>query len=142
MTLATQSRRRSKRPSARAPAEQDCPYTMRLPDGRTIYVEVPGKWVTRDRSGEIAFLPQAVKLLDHIRVLAMSTLDRPPTPGYIRTLREALGLTQTQMGERVGVDKMTVARWEWGKVRPGRASLAALDGLRKAATRKGVVVPS
>ena len=120
----------------------DFPFTMKLPDRRIIYVEVPGRWVTRDRSGKPAFLPPAVRLLDRIQALAMSVLDRPPSPGYIVSLREALGLTQEEFGDRLGVDKMTVSRWERGTVRPRAASLAALEKIRRAATRKGVALPA
>jgi DNA-binding transcriptional regulator YiaG len=93
-----------------------------------------------DRDGEAAFLPQAVELLDRVQVLAMSVFDRPPSPGYITTLRKALGLTQQQLGERLGVDKMTVSRWECGTVKPSRDSLTLLDKLRKQAIRKGVTL--
>ncbi len=120
----------------------DYPFTMKLPDGRIIYVEVPGRWVTRDRSGKPAFLPPAVKLLDRIQALAMSVLDRPPSPGYIVSLREALGLTQEEFGARLGVDKMTISRWERGTVRPGGPSLAALERVRREAARKGVAIPA
>jgi DNA-binding transcriptional regulator YiaG len=118
----------------------DYPYTIKLPDGRMIYVEIPGRWVTKDRGGETAFLPPAVRLLDRMKVLAMSLTSRPVTPGYLKSLREALGLTQAQMGERAGVDKMTVWRWEQGRLKPSKGSLAALENLRKAAARQGVMI--
>jgi DNA-binding transcriptional regulator YiaG len=117
----------------------DVPYTMRLPDGRTLFILIPARWCELDVSGEVAFKPDAVRLLDRVRVMAMRT-PRSPTPGLILTLREALGLTQTQLGDRIGVDKMTVARWEWGKVRPSAAAMKALDKIRREAARKGVVV--
>jgi DNA-binding transcriptional regulator YiaG len=115
---------------------------MKLPDGRIIYVEVPGRWVTQDRSGKPAFLPPAIKLLDRIQALAMSALDQSPSPGYIVSLREALGLTQEEFGARLGVDKMTVSRWERGMVRPARSSLAALERVRREAIKKGVAIPA
>lgn len=117
------------------------PYTMKLPDGRTLYVEVPGRWVTKDRDGSPAFLPPAVKFLDRVRALAMK-LDRAPTPGFITSLREALGMTQAEFGERIGVDKMTVSRWERGTLRPSEESLAAIAKLRDRATRSGVTLPA
>lgn len=46
------------------------PYTMRLPDGRTVFVEVPARMATRDRNGELAFTPEGVRLLDRVRALA------------------------------------------------------------------------
>jgi DNA-binding transcriptional regulator YiaG len=115
---------------------------MKLPDGRTVFVEVPGRLVTKDRSGEAAFLPQAVYLLDQVRALAMSALERSPTPGYIVSLRAALGMTQAEFGERIGVDKLTVSRWERGEVRPKSKSVAAIERLRRQATRRGVPIPA
>jgi DNA-binding transcriptional regulator YiaG len=114
---------------------------MKLPDGRTVYVEVPGRWVTADRDGSPAFLPQGVEFLDRIRALALK-LDRPPSPGFVTALREALGLTQAEFGERIGVDKMTVSRWERGALRPSDESIAGLEDLRKRAARSGVAIPA
>jgi len=134
-----------KKRRGRSPAERlsksDLPFTMRLSDGRTLYVEVPGRWVTQDRDGSPAFLPQAVRFLDRVQALAQR-LDRPPSPGFITSLREALGLTQAEFGERIGVDKMTVSRWERGTLRPGDESLKAIDNLRRRATRSGVTIPA
>src|SRR5690554_5439800 len=108
----TMASKRGKRAVGESTSRPDYPYTMKLPDGRMIYVEIPGQWVTRDVSGETAFLPPAVRLLDRLKVLAMSITRRPVSPGYLKTLRTALGLTQTEMGRKTGVDKMTVYRWE------------------------------
>lgn len=132
-----------RRPCQRQP-EGDYPYTMKLPDGRTVYVEVPGRWVTTDRGGNVAFLPAAVRFLDRVRALAtpLHATRTGPSPGFIATLRKALGLTQRELGERVGVDKMTVARWEWGKVRPSAESLSELEKVRRQAVRKGVAIPT
>jgi DNA-binding transcriptional regulator YiaG len=131
--------KRRGRPRAESLTRPDVPYTMRLPDGRTVFVEVPGRWTTTDRGGEVAFRPEAVRFLDRVRVLAMK-LDRPPSPGYITTLREGLGLTQAEVGEKLGVDKMTVSRWERGTLHPSEASLKALEALRRDAVRKGVIM--
>jgi len=121
-------------------AHPDFPYTIKLPDGRTLYVEVPGRWVTIDSDGQPALRQGAVAFLDRIRALAMK-LDRPPSPGYLTALREALGLTQAEFGERIGVDKMTVSRWERGALKPSDESLAALKDLRRRAVRRGVTIP-
>jgi len=147
MTTRTQSAAKTRRTRRRGtpPSKQlsrpDLPYTMKLPDGRTLYVEVPGRWTTTDRGGRPAFLPQAVEFLDRVRALAVK-LDRPPTPGYIVALREALGLTQKELGERIGVDKMTVSRWERGALRPSAESLTAMEELRRKAVRRGVAILS
>lgn len=123
------------------PTGPDYPYTLRLRDGRTLVVEIPGKWVTADRDGTPAFLPPAVEMIDRIRVLVSSVRSfSPSTPGYIAALRKALNLTQKQFGERLGEDKMTVQRWERGAAKPRPSSLARLEKMRKEALRKGVVL--
>ena len=137
---------RRKRRGGRKPAERlsrpDYPYTLRLPDGRTLAVEVPGRWVSADRDGTPTFEPEAVAFLDRVRAVFMSALDRAPSPGYITRLREGLGLTQEQFGRRVGVDKMSVSRWERGTMRPGAETVKAIEKLRKDAIRHGVTFES
>jgi len=94
-TTVSCKRRRGRTPQG--VAGPDYPYTLRLRDGRTLVVEIPGKWVTADRDGTPAFLPPAVEMVDRIRVLLGSVRAfSPPSPGYILTLRKALGLTQQQ----------------------------------------------
>lgn len=137
----TRKHHRRGRPPAAQLARPDYPFTMKLPDGRTLFVEVPGRWMTQDRGGAPAFLPDAVKFLDRVQALAMSALDRCPSPGYFTTLREALGLTQAQFGEKIGVDKMTVSRWERGELRPRKKKLAAIEAVRREAVQNGVVLP-
>ena len=141
MTDSRSAKKRRGRPPAAQLSKPDLPFTMKLPDGRTLFVEVPGRWVTEDRDGSPALLPEAVRFLDRVQALAQR-LDRPPSPGFITSLREALGLTQAEFGERIGVDKMTVSRWERGALRPSDGSLRALDDLRKRAIRSGVAIPA
>ncbi len=82
--------------------------------------------------------------IDRIIALATpaSSSKTGPTPGYIFALRDALGMRQAQLGKAVGVDAMTVSRWERGTLRPSAESLAGLEKLRKRMVRKGVVIPS
>jgi transcriptional regulator with XRE-family HTH domain len=47
-------------------------------------------------------------------------------PGRLRELREAAGLTQTQLAERVGVQRDAVARWEAGNREPLWSNVVAL----------------
>ena len=51
----------------------------------------------------------------------------------IKTLRKELGLTQTELGEKLGVQKNAVSKWETGRVDdiPGSKirSMAALFGV-------------
>ena len=121
----------------KASASPDLPYAMNFSDGRTLLVSVPGRWVVKDRSGETCFTPEGVRFLDRCRSV-FTPLDRAPSPGFIRTFREALG--QAKFGERVGVDKLTIYRWERGELRPGAESVQAIRKLREQAARKGVVI--
>ncbi len=47
----------------------------------------------------------------------------------IRRLRLQLGLTQGQLGERLGVTLVTVSRWETGQVCPNKLAMKALTAL-------------
>jgi DNA-binding XRE family transcriptional regulator len=97
------------------------------------------RWWCKPRGGDTAFTPAGVRFLDRVRALFMPM--RPHlTPGFIRTLREALHLTQHQFGEAVGVDKMTVFRWEKGILRPSEESVKAIKRLRDKAVRRGVEI--
>ena len=128
------NRRRSKRDE-----RPDVPYMMKLPDGRTLYVEVPGRYAEQDRSGRVAFTPGGVRFLDRVRALAFP-LDTPPRPAFISNLRQALGMTQTEFGDAVGVNKMTVFRWEHGTTRPGSGALERLRRLVARAKRRGTLL--
>lgn len=48
---------------------------------------------------------------------------------WIRTLRRKLGLTQSQLAERLGVTFVTVSRWETGQARPNSLARKALASL-------------
>ena len=139
ITKKTQWKRR--RPDHRQLSRADIPYTMKLSDGRTIYIEVPGRWTAVDRSGQIGFLPPGIRFLDRIRSLA-SCLTTSLTPGFITTLREALNFTQAELGKKLDVDKMTISRWERGTMRPSENSLRLLEQVRREAVKKGVVLPT
>lgn len=117
------------------------PYTMPLPDGRTIFVSIPGHMVQYDRDGEMMFTPEGGRFLDQIRALAMDVPD-VPTPGYIRTLREALHLTQDQLARQVGRATVSVKKWEAGDARPSGDALVKLKKLVAKATRQGVLLAS
>ena len=108
---------------------------MRTPEGRTIFVFILASANDLDPSGEIAFKRAAIRLLDRIRV-AVSSDPAQPTPECIRTLRESIGMTQTQFAQRLLVDKITVARRKWGKSRPTDAKVNSLDRLRRALGKK------
>jgi len=58
----------------------------------------------------------------------MATLKRD-TVDWIRGLRRQLGLTQSQLAERLGVTLVTVSRWETGQARPNSLARKALASL-------------
>lgn len=132
-------RYRTSRARARHPEETGIPYTMKLADGRTLFVEVPARMATADRGGEIAFTPEGVRLLDRVRALA-SDFDAP-SPALLVALREAAGMTQEQLGRELGRDKLTISRWECGVMRPGRESVQRLKRLFRKLRQRGVVLP-
>ncbi|MBM4037360.1 MAG: helix-turn-helix domain-containing protein [Planctomycetes bacterium] len=132
--------RAARRPHHARPIPRGVPYTMRLPDERTLFVEVPARMAVRDRGGELAFTPEGVEFLDRLRALA-SEVGSHPSPALIATLRRALGFTQEQLGKRLGVHKLTVSRWECGGLHPSAEAVSRLRALANAAKRTGVIVP-
>ena len=77
----TKTRRacRKGRPQRAELSAPGIPYTMRLADGRTVFIEMPARTAVRDRGGELAFTPEGVRFLDRIRALA-SHLEVAPSP--------------------------------------------------------------
>ncbi len=50
---------------------------------------------------------------------------RVPTPAVARAVRQAAGLSQAQIASALGVDRVTVTRWEAGLRKPrGRVARA------------------
>jgi transcriptional regulator with XRE-family HTH domain len=47
-------------------------------------------------------------------------------PGRLRELRESAGLTQHALAEKVGVQRLSVARWEAGNREPSWSNVLAL----------------
>lgn len=48
----------------------------------------------------------------------------------VRSIRKALGLTQKEFADRVGVSEFTVFRWESAARRPSRKKTQAIRALR------------
>ena len=70
----------------------------------------------------------AYTLLKGCERSTLATLKRD-TVDWIRTLRKQLGLTQSQLAERLGVTFVTVSRWETGQARPNSLARKALASL-------------
>lgn len=124
---------------ATKPEARSMLYFFQLGDERTAYVEIPARMIVRDRGGELAFTPEGVRLLDRARALAMGP-PASPSPAYLATLRGALGLTQQELGRRIGRSKLTVSRWERGTLRPSREALERLYALAGERKRRGGVL--
>lgn len=123
----------------RSTAKPPYPHVLTLRDGRKVYVDIPADWVACDAHGETLLLPRAVQMLDRIQALAQP-IEGIPSRGHIFALREALGLTQRALGEAVGVDKLTVSRWERGEIKPSAASAKRLRQIQSSATKRGVMI--
>lgn len=54
------------------------------------------------------------------------------TPKRIAALRKRLGMTGAEFAEYLGIDRITVWRWEAGKAKPGRFTVRELVRLEKA----------
>jgi len=139
-TSRTKTPRRRGRPQRGELTAPGVPYAMTLPGGRTLFVEVPARMATRDRGGQPAFTPDGVRFLDRVRALA-SDLGGPLSPALITSLRQAAGMTQEELGKRIGRDKLTVSRWECGTVRPSKEALARLARLFRQLKASGVLLP-
>jgi DNA-binding transcriptional regulator YiaG len=114
----------------------DLPYALSLGDGRMLAIALRAAWLKPDRSGRPLLLPPAVRAVDRLRAV-LGTPEKV-SPGFIVTLREALGLTQAEFGEKLGVAKMTVSRWECGRMRPSPAAAQAILKLQARARHQGV----
>jgi len=101
-------------------------------------INLEPRWLKADRSGRPLLLPPAVRALDRLR--AVFADQEKLTPGFIGSLREAMGMTQGEFGERLGVSKMTVSRWECGRMRPGTAMAREIWKLQEEAQREGVKI--
>ncbi len=114
------------------------PYVMSFGEGRMLAINLQATWLKADRTGKPLLLPPAVRALDRLR--AVFAAQEQITPGFIISLREAMALTQAEFGEKLGVSKMTVSRWECGTMQPGRATIPAILKLRTSAQRNGVKI--
>jgi DNA-binding transcriptional regulator YiaG len=116
----------------------DLPYVVSFGDNAMLAISLRAAWVKADRSGVPLLLPPAVRALDRLR--AVFTPQEKITRGFIFSLREAMGLTQEQFGRKLGVTKMTVSRWECGRMRPSRPMVAAIRSVQARLKNKGVKI--
>jgi DNA-binding transcriptional regulator YiaG len=116
----------------------DLPYVLSLAPGRFLAISLPAAWLKADPSGKPLLLPPAVRALERVR--AVFAQQASITPGFIVRLREALDLTQTQFGRKLRVSKMTVSRWECGRIHPSPAAIRKLHLLQSQARRAGVTI--
>jgi DNA-binding transcriptional regulator YiaG len=116
----------------------DLPYVMPFGERGMLAISLRAAWLKADRSGQPLLLPPAVRALDRLR--AVFTAQEKITPGFIVSLREAMELTQEQFGRKLGVSKMTISRWECGRMRPGHFMDAAIRDLQAQVQRKGVKI--
>jgi DNA-binding transcriptional regulator YiaG len=58
------------------------------------------------------------------------------SPHQIRALRKQLELTQQELADRIGAQRVSVSRWEIGTSRPTGAYLKLLMELKKKAQAK------
>jgi DNA-binding transcriptional regulator YiaG len=114
----------------------DLPYILPLGNNGMLAILLRAQWLKADRSGQPLLLPPAVRALDRLR--AVFANQEQITPGFIISLREAMGLTQEQFGIKLGVSKMTVSRWECGRMRPSTLTAAAIRNLQARTRHKGV----
>ncbi len=88
----------------------DFPFAISTEAGPLLAIQLPAVWLKADRSGQPLLLPPAIRLVDRLRATFGAQVSL--TPGFIVSLREALGLTQEEFGWKLKMSKMTVSRWE------------------------------
>jgi DNA-binding transcriptional regulator YiaG len=116
----------------------DLPYVVSFGESGMLAIALRAAWLKPDRFGQPLLLPPAIRALDRLR--AVFTNQELLTPGFIISLREGMGLTQGEFGQKLGVSKITVSRWECGRMRPGQTTARAILKLQAEARRKGVKI--
>jgi len=71
------------------------------------------------------------------------TSRRPARIGpLIAELRAVRGLTQVELARTIGVNRITIGRWEAGRTLPSLAHLLALSGALRVRPEVWVVLPT
>ena len=79
---------------------------------------------------------EARRSLDRILAPYLEVHRRPPARGWVRAVRDALGMTAEQLGERMGITQPSVNRLELSEA----AGTIQLNTLRRAAEALGCEV--
>ena len=74
---------------------------------------------------------QADQLSKRLQGLSRPELREPPGKGWIRSIREALGMSYYQLAKRIGVSQPTVVNWEQREAK-GTISLKSLRKVAEA----------
>ena len=77
------------------PVVKTVAHSLRLRDGRTLFIHLPEDTISYDDDGRRLFGARAVRLIDRARALAIPVPEEP-TPGYMFAIRDALGLTHVR----------------------------------------------
>src|SRR5215510_4139127 len=100
------------------------------------------RWEHNMARPQIRYFPRILKFLGYDPFPASVTLS-----DKLHAARRRLGLTQTAFAERLGVDPVTLRKWEHGRARPNRCSLKiikkafgdiAIDGMDENHERRDV----
>lgn len=54
----------------------------------------------------------------------------------VKGIRKELGLTQVEFAQKIGVDEVTVSRWERNERRPSRLARRNIDRLRQSLVKQ------
>ena len=111
----------------------DLPFAIPGEAGTFLAIQLPADWLKADRSGRPLLLPPAIRIVDRLRATFGAQVS--PTPGFIVSLRGALGLTQEEFGRKLKVSKMTISRWERGRMKPSESAANAIQKLQQRARR-------
>ncbi len=74
---------------------------------------------------------QANQISKRLQGLSKPELRNPPGKGWIRSVREALGMSYYQLAKRIGVSQPTVVHWEQREAK-GTISLLSLKKVAEA----------
>ncbi len=76
--------------------------------------------------------PSRINLI-HWRIFVMNDNrnSKDDLPGFIKSIRQKLGVSQEELAQRLGVSFTSVNRWENGQTKPSKLARRQLDILCK-----------